>query len=213
VSLAGDIAVAAMALGRPRTVVGIDGPDAAGKTTLADAVAASLTVPTVRASVDDFHNPSRVRRRLGELSPEGYYRDAFDLTALAQELLDPFTSGARTVRTQVFDLAADQPVEADPVAVPHAAVLVVDGVFLLRPRLRDWWSLSVYLHVPPVVSLERGLARDGDAPDARRRYEERYLPGQEIYRVMADPAAKAHIFVDNADVQAPVVQRWAPPAR
>jgi uridine kinase len=209
VSLAEDIAAAAVSLGRARTIVAIDGPDAAGKTTLADAVAAAVTVPAVRASVDDFHNPIRVRRRLGDLSPEGYYRDAFDLTALAQELLDPFASGARRVRTQVFDFAADRALEAAPVDVPREAVLVVDGVFLLRPRLRDWWTVTVHLHVPPAVSLERGLARDGEG--LRVRYLERYLPGQEIYRLMADPVGKAQILVDNTEVAAPVIQRWAPP--
>ena len=210
-TLAEDIAAAAEAIGRARTIVAIDGPDAAGKSTLADAVAAAATGPVLRASVDDFANPSRVRRRQGELSAEGYYSDAFDLTALAQELLDPFSSGGSRVRTQVFDLDADRPLSATPVVLPPRALLVVDGVFLLRPRLRDWWTLSVYLHIAPEVSLERGLARDGE--DRRSRYLERYLPAQELYRTMADPVAKAHVVVDNTDVHAPLVQRWAPPIR
>jgi uridine kinase len=213
VTLAERIAEAAVSLGRARTIVAVDGPDAAGKTTLADAVAAALPVPVVRASVDGFHNPSRVRRRLGDLSAEGYYSDAFDLTALAQQLLDPFSSGAKRVRTQVFDLAADRPAESTPIVVPEQAVLVVDGVFLLRPRLRDWWTLRVYLQVSPETSLERGLARDGDGPEVRRRYQERYLPAQQMYRMMADPVGKAHIVVDNTDVSAPVVLHWALPAR
>jgi uridine kinase len=209
--LAEDIAAAAVSLGRARTIVAIDGPDAAGKTTLADAVAAALPGSVVRASVDGFHNPSRVRRRAGELSAEGYYSDAFDLTSLAQQLLDPFSSGAKRVRTQVFDVASDRPSETAPVVVPTDAVLVVDGVFLLRPRLRDWWTLSVYLQVAPQVSFERGLARDGGSPELRRRYLERYLPAQEMYRMMADPVGKAHVVVDNTDVNEPSVLRWAPP--
>jgi uridine kinase len=60
--------------------VGIDGPDAAGKTTLADAVAALTGLPRVRA--DDFLARDEVRHRRGRLSPEGYYADAFDLPAL-----------------------------------------------------------------------------------------------------------------------------------
>lgn len=60
--------------------VGIDGPDAAGKTTLADALAALTGLPRVRA--DDFLAPPEVRYRAGRLSPEGYYADAFDLPAL-----------------------------------------------------------------------------------------------------------------------------------
>ena len=45
----------------------------------------------------------------------------------------------------------------------------------------------------------------------RRRYEERYLPGQEMYRGLVNPEAQAHVVVDNTDVDAPVVLRWSPP--
>lgn len=60
--------------------VGIDGPDAAGKTTLADALAALTGLPRVRA--DDFLAPPEVRYARGPLDPDGYYADAFDLAAL-----------------------------------------------------------------------------------------------------------------------------------
>ena len=100
--------------------------------------------------------------------------------------------------------------------VPATAVLVFDGVFLLRPKLRDWWTLSVYLRVPPDVTLERALARDaelmGGPEEVRRRYQARYLPGQEMYRGLVNPEAQAHVLVDNTDVEAPVVLRWGPPA-
>jgi uridine kinase len=212
-----EIAAAAVALGRPRTLVAVDGPDAAGKTTFADLVAAALTVPVVRASVDGFHNPARVRRQRGDLSPEGYYRDSFDYTALAQELLDPFASGRRRVRTRLFDHRADAVVGATPVAVPPEAVLVFDGVFLLRPKLRDWWTLAVYLRVPPSVTLARAVVRDavemGGAEEVRRRYEARYLPGQELYRGLVNPEAHAHVVIDNSDVDRPVVLHWQPPGQ
>ena len=61
-----------------RATVAFDGPDTAGKTWLADQVAAQLSVPVCRASIDDFHAPAAVRRRRGELSAEGYYRDSFN---------------------------------------------------------------------------------------------------------------------------------------
>lgn len=47
--------------------VGIDGPDAAGKTIFAHRPAGRLPGPVIRASVDDFHNPPEVRFRLGRL--------------------------------------------------------------------------------------------------------------------------------------------------
>jgi uridine kinase len=55
--------------------VGIDGRDAAGKTTLAGALAAALPFPATRVSIDDFHRPAEQR--------VDYYADAFDLDAFA----------------------------------------------------------------------------------------------------------------------------------
>jgi uridine kinase len=55
--------------------VALDGPDAAGKTTLADELAARL-VPgdrdVIRASIDGFHRPRLERRRRGDTDPHRY---------------------------------------------------------------------------------------------------------------------------------------------
>src|SRR5690606_13777196 len=40
------------------------------------------------------------------------------------------------------------------------SVLLLDGVFLLRPELATWWDYSVFVTVPESVTLERGLVRD-----------------------------------------------------
>jgi len=203
------ISIERLASHGPRVVVGIDGPDAAGKTTLADEIVRHLTIPWVRASIDGFHQPREVRMQRGVLSPEGYFRDSFDSAVLVDELLTPFRSGGKRVRTKIFDWRADVPIEQVPVAVPERAVLVFDGVFLLRPELRDLWDLSIYLRIPSSVVLERALLRDVDvlglADDVRRRYEERYLPGQALYRSECEPERQADLVVDNSDFLNPVV--------
>src|SRR5687767_7604524 len=56
--------------------VAIDGVDAAGKTTMAEELVAPLKAygrPVIRASIDGFHNPARVRHNRGAASPAGYY--------------------------------------------------------------------------------------------------------------------------------------------
>lgn len=61
--------------------VGIDGIDASGKTVLAEDIADALKGSgrqAIRASVDGFHNPKKVRYMKGRLSPEGYFHDSFD---------------------------------------------------------------------------------------------------------------------------------------
>jgi uridine kinase len=189
--------------------VAVDGPDAAGKTTLADALVGRLDRPVVRASVDSFHRPRAQRLARGPLSPEGYYRDSFDLDALRDRLLIPFAAGAEQVRAAAYDHVDDRAVDEQPIDVPALAVLVVDGVFLLRPELRGAWDVAVHLHVAPEMTLRRALERDvalmGDEATVRTRYEQRYLPGQELYRAEADPWSYADLALDASDPQHPMV--------
>lgn len=202
-------AVDDMARRSPRVLVAIDGPDAAGKTTLADSLAAMLTSPTLRASIDRFHRPRAERLARGPLSPEGYFRDSFDDRRLVDELLAPFANGDSDVLTAAYDWRVESDVVAARVAVPDTCVLVFDGVFLLRPELLDLWDLSIYLHVPPDVTLQRALVRDagvmGGVDEVRQRYAERYLPGQAMYREECDPMSQADVVIDNSRPQAPEV--------
>jgi len=198
-------------LAERRVLVAIDGPDAAGKTTVARDLVRHLRRPAVHASIDSWHHPREVRMRRGDESPEGYYLDSFDYDALVRECLDPFASGAQRVRTARFDYRADCEVEALEL-VASDAVLILEGVFLLRPELQARWDLSVYLHVPESVTLARAVQRDmqllGTAEKVRRRYERRYLPGQALYRRAAAPLDHADIVLDNSHPADPVVIKW-----
>ena len=194
-----------------RVLVGVDGPDAAGKTTLADALAKRLPGSVLRASIDGFHQPREHRLRRGALSPEGYYHDSFDYEALSRLLLEPFRSGKREAVVRAFDFRRETEVPGGPVLIEDSAVLVFDGVFLLRPELRALWDLRIYLHVAQDVTLARAHERDldlfGSEADIDLRYRERYLPGQALYRAEADPSAAADVVIDNTEPAAPVILR------
>lgn len=194
----------------------IDGPDAAGKTTLANEIAPILRaadVPVLRASIDGFHHPASIRhQREAEHPALSYYEDSFDYVALRRGLLDPLARGGRSlVRTTVFDHRRDEPVDDPPRSVEEGAVLLFDGVFLLRPELAASWDLSIFLRVEPEVSLSRALERDValfGTPDAiESRYRQRYLPGQALYISRADPESQADVVIDNNDFAAPLLLR------
>lgn len=216
VSLVGRVAAAIDQLleVRPRVLVGIDGPDAAGKTTFADRLSVELGGYAIRASTDAFHNPVDVRRRSGELSPDGYYRDAFDCMTIVDELLEPFIAGRTRVATCRYDYGKKAPIQVD-VAAPTQSVLVFDGVFLLREEFRHYWTLCVYLSVSPEESLRRGAARDADLfgseADAKRRYAARYLPAQALYRAEVGPEQLADVVIDNTEPADPLLLRWSAP--
>jgi uridine kinase len=193
-----------------RVLVAVDGPDAAGKTTFAARLAAAAPGHVVQASADDFQFPRAARGRRGKLSAEGYYLDAFDHATLVTRLLAPFRDGAGEVAVSAWNYRADSPEERS-VEIPERAVLIVDGVFLQRPELRDVWSLVVYLTVATEIALRRGVERDagelGDVDRVTERYRERYLPGQALYRAEADPEAAADVLIDNTDPTRPVLIR------
>jgi uridine kinase len=191
--------------------VAIDGVDAAGKTTLADELGGLLAArgrPVIRAGIDGFGRPRADRYRRGELSAEGYWLDAFNYPALRANLLDPLgPGGSRRYRTAVFDVRTDQPRAAPLLLAPPDAVLVFDGVFLLRPELNDAWDLRVFLEVGLQETLRRAVARDralfGSAQTTRERYQRRYVPGQRRYLATVQPQRTADVVIDNHDPTTP----------
>ena len=77
--------------------------------------------------------------------------------------------------------------------------LVVDGVFLLHPDLRDLWDLTIFLRCNREVALERGIARDESwMENARERYATRYVPGETQYLEEVDPESIADLVVDTS---------------
>ena len=193
---------------RPHPVrVAIDGPDAAGKTILADELAPLIERsgrPVVRASVDGFHRPRQERIALGPESPEGYFRDSFDYPALRATLLDPLgPGGTREFWRLVFDFRTDRPVAAPMETAPANAILLFDGVFLLRPELVDLWDFSVFVAAPFAETRRRAAGRDlapfGNRDELLHRHAVRYVPGQQLYFRLAQPLAKASAVLDNED--------------
>ena len=194
--------------------VAIDGVDGSGKTTLADELA-DRVVPTrrqiIRASVDGFHNPQAVRHARSADSPEGYFLDSFDYGALKELLLEPLGPGGdREYRTSVFDYRSDQSVAAARQRAKDDAILLFDGVFLLRPELDGLWDLTIWVDAPFELTVERAVARDArtaaDAAALRARYARRYVPGQQLYIEQCRPQSRADIVFDNSTFDHPTVR-------
>ncbi len=106
--------IMAITLDRP-TLVAVDGRDAAGKTILAKELALKLREmgrTVIEASIDGFHNPRKTRYKRGRNSPEGYYRDSFDIASLKKILLDPLRRGDWIYRTEIFNYRIEERVES-----------------------------------------------------------------------------------------------------
>jgi len=191
--------------------VAVDGPPAAGKTTLADELALLLRArgrEVIRTSTESFHLPREQRYRRGEFSPEANYYDSFDYETLRRVLLDPLgPDGDRRYQHAIYDLDTDTAVSPPVAAAPANAVLLLDGVFLLRPELIGRWDLSIFVSATFERILDRARIRDlgrlGSTAEVDRRFRTRYIPAQKLYFATARPADHADIVVHNDEPRWP----------
>lgn len=185
-------------------MVAVDGVDGAGKTTFARQFAAAIEDagrPAIVVHEDGFLAPRQVRYRLGRDSPEGYFRDSYDLPALIDHVLKPLQpSGDHRVWRRVFDHRTDTRLDAPVEEVPVDAVVIVEGMFLHRDELAELWDWSVFLEVPFTESVRRLSQRDGSHPNPEHPSMRRYVEGQRIYLKACQPRAKATVVLDNSSL-------------
>ena len=191
--------------------VAVDGPPAAGKTTLADELAVVLRNrgrEVIRSSIEGFLLPRAHRYRRGVDSPEGCYHDSFDFDALHRVLLDPLgPDGDRRFQHAVYDRDTDTALSPQISAAAVDAVLLFDGVFLLRPELIDRWDLRIFVSAAFEETLARARIRDlvslGSAARVEQRFRDRYRPSQQRYFHAIRPTDLADIVVQNDDPERP----------
>lgn len=213
---------------RQRILIAIDGLDGAGKTTLAEELVAlgieasvPCTVgnatpatghrPLARVSIDGFHHP-RARRYSNGRGPQSFYRDSYDYEAFARSVVTPFKDGLPIVPA-VWDVDADVPLPHTELDMPQDCILLIDGIFLHRPELRDLWDASVWVDVPFEVSVPRGNQRYPEAYDRDPEVESnrRYVEGQRLYFAQCSPWDLATWQLDNTDLDEPVLRSINPP--
>jgi len=202
--------ITALPFARPIRIA-IDGRLGAGKTMLADELAARIAAsgrPVIRTSIDGFHRSKAERYARGRNSPEGYYYDSRDLAAVMSLLLAPLGPGGdRRYRTESFDLENDRPLDQPARFADANAVLIVDGTFLQRPELRGGWDLTIFVETAADIATRRGITRDagllGGIDAATRLYAERYDPACALYERLCAPGQIADVVLDNDDLGNP----------
>jgi uridine kinase len=145
--------------------------------------------PSVRVSLDQFERGKAERYERGDLSPEGYYLDAFDLERF---------------RTHVLSIDG-----------PPEIAIVVDGVFLQRPELADLWHAAVWVEADLETAARRGAERNlvwfDSLDETHERYRTRYLPAQRRYIEEQRPRERATFVVRNTDLTEPELVRQQRP--
>ena len=180
-------------------VVGISGPDCAGKSTFAEALRQELTrraTPTLLISGDEFTRPTS--ERYAEVDQAlGYYRDSFDYGDLFERLLPAVrASGGAAVDVRSSDWESDR-WRSQTITIEARSVAIVEGCFLYVDGRSDEFDLSIWIEVSPAISLSRALERRRDlermgGPEGVRGALCRALPpGPGAPRRPRQPASKS----------------------
>lgn len=180
---------------RPATL-GITGHSGSGKTLFARDVVRVLTergVPAVVVALDDFVRPSPPEVDLSATGfvpvdrPLDQLGTAFDVDDLVQRVLEPHARG------EAVDIVRG----STRVAVPEGAVLVLQGLFLVHPRLRPQLERVIHLEVSPTQSLRRLAGRDARAagPDRLLRVRRHSLPSQRAFDEVCNPRQLADVVL------------------
>ncbi|WP_327116612.1 uridine kinase [Nocardia sp. NBC_01730] len=190
-----------------RALVAIDGVDGSGKSTFASNLVEHIHArPTIVVHVDHFLNPSAVRHARGRNSPEGFWLDSYNYSALRSYVLEPLhRGGSGWFRTASYDSAKDTTTCPAQIYAPPNALVVVEGLFLHRDELLDLWDMSIFLHVPFCESARRMAERDGTHPDPEHASMRRYVGGQRIYFERTRPWERASLVVDNTRFDEPCI--------
>lgn len=150
----------------PRPVlVALDGHSAAGKSTLARHLAGRLAAAIV--PMDDFYRDEAEDVRLTYDAAQGVRR-YFHWERVLEAAVLPLRTGVGA-RYRPFDWQAGHGL-ADPVTIPSAPVVILEGIYSARPELRAFLDLTVLVEAPSATRLRRQRDRH-DPHDWERRWD------------------------------------------
>lgn len=150
--------------GRPgRAILGITGPPAAGKSTLAHHLVAGLAPRAAYVPLDGFHLAHQLLVELGRVARKGA-PDTFDAAgyvALLRRLRDP---GEGVVYAPKFVREIEDSIANAIPVQPDVPLVITEGNYLLVPS-RPWADVAGlldevwYLDLPEEVRLQRLIGR------------------------------------------------------
>ncbi len=186
--------------GRTRPlVVAVDGASGSGKSTLVACVAGRLDAAVI--TVDDFFAADIPEEAWAGFSVEERLRHVFDWQRLREDAIVPLLQG-KPARWYAFDfeggVRADGTygMQAEPVEVAPAGVILLDGAYSAGPALRDVVDLAVLLDVPVTVRHARLAAREDGAFLAE--WHQLWDPVEAYYFTHVRPRSSFDVVVDAA---------------
>lgn len=178
------------AVDRPGVLVGIDGQGGAGKSTFARAVVGRLGGAVIIEG-DDFYRDMDDKSRAA-LDPAAGFEQYFDWQRLRREVLEPVRRGDDTLCYQRYDWGHST--MGAWVEQPMPPVVIVEGVYTLRPQLIDLVDVAVWVVTSEKTRLQRQVERGENAPE----WITRWVAAEDHYVATHDPRSVAALHVKGA---------------
>jgi uridine kinase len=172
-------------------IVAIDGPSAAGKSTLAEKIKKSCEKNVQVIHKDDFYLPSNIRdiTNIDELGGD------FDYKRLILQVLEPL-SRCQSVKYQRYDWEADA--LSEWVDIKPNGIVIIEGCFSLRDELIPFFDFLIWVDAPKQVSMNRVAIRDSQGLGNMHLWMTKYRPNEELYISVMQPAKRANLIIDGA---------------
>ena len=170
---------------RGRIVLAIDGRCGAGKSTLADRLAAQCNGRVRRADDFSLRPEPRTPGRLAE--PGGN----LDRERMKEGVIDHLRDGA--LRYTPFD--CQMMALGEPLSLPAAEVTIVEGACSLHPYFGPYYDLSVFVTADQETRLARIGARKGH--NNVENFRTRWIPMEERYLAAFGIEERADLIIDT----------------
>lgn len=173
----------------PPNLIAIDGHSAAGKTTLAEALAVRFSDATI-VHMDDFYRVMDEEERAA-LDGAGGYAHYYDWQRLEEQVLKPL-SEQREGHYQKYDWVANRLGAWNNVRA--TGIVLIEGCYAARPELAAYYDVILVVETPAAKRLQRQTER----ADATREWLERWDKAERYYMEHYPPQRYADMVVAGA---------------
>lgn len=174
-------------LQKSKIVLAIDGECASLKTTVAQALQEMYGAGVIHC--DDFFLPPELRTLERFEEPGGN----IDYIRMKKDVIDKL-KGLGAIEYRPFDCHSMK--FADPVSVPDAKLMIVEGAYAMHPHFGKYYALSLFLYADKVERLRRIDARGQDV----EMFINRWIPLENRYFEAYEIKEQADYKVDTTDV-------------
>lgn len=157
-------------LTKSTVIIGIDGPCASGKTTLAKRLAEATNAQIIHA--DDFFLPHEMKtpERMAQAGGNIHYERFASEVASGIASREPFEYGVyRCTEGRI----------AQKKTVNPKGVIIVDGSYSLHPEMQISYDLKIFVEASETLRLQRIRKRNGES--ALEIFKSKWIPLEDRY--------------------------------